>query len=82
MEVPRATLTEKLTALNQTQTSIESTAKWLLFYSQDAATIVKVWCDELARAANERRLPLLYLANHVLQEGRKRSKDWAEEFSK
>ena len=82
MEVPRAVLVEKLSACNQTQQSIEAVSKWLLFYSQDAATIVTFWSEEMARAPAERRLALLYLANHVVQEGRKKGKDWMEQFSK
>lgn len=82
VQVPRAQLEQKLRALNQTQQSIEGTSKWLLFYSQDAGTIVRVWYDEFTKAAPERRLAQLYLANHVLQEGRKKGKDWVDEFAK
>ena len=82
MEVPRAALTEKLAFCNQQQQSIEGISKWLLFYSQDAATIVTVWVEEIARAPQDRKLALLYLANHVVQEGRKKGKDWVEQFAK
>ena len=82
VEVPRAALSEKLAACNQSQLSIEGTSKWLLFYSQDAATIVAVWGEELARAPQDRKLALLYLANHVIQDGRKKGKDWVEPFAK
>ncbi len=83
VQIPRAALEEKLQALNSSQQSIEGTSKWLLFYGQDAGTIVKVWHEELTtRAPPDRKLALLYLANHVLQEGRKKDKMWAEEFAK
>lgn len=80
--VPRPALEQKLQSLSSTQQSIESTSKWLLFYAGDCSTIVHVWYEELKRASASRRLSLLYLANHVLQEGRKKGKDWVDEFQK
>ena len=82
MQVPRAALAEKLSACNTSQQSIEGTAKWLLFYSQDAGTIVPLWAEEVARATADKKLALLYLANHVLQDGRKKDKSWVEQFAK
>lgn len=82
ISAPREQLQSRLQTLNQSQQSVEGTSKWLLFYSQDAAAIVKVWFEEFLRAPADRKLALLYLANHVLQEGRKKDKSWAEEFAK
>mmetsp|Transcript_44836 Transcript_44836/g.133894 ORF Transcript_44836/g.133894 Transcript_44836/m.133894 type:complete len:222 (-) Transcript_44836:1319-1984(-) len=82
VQVPRPALEQKLQGLNSTQQSIEGTSKWLLFYSGDSAAIVRVWYEELKRADPTRKLALLHLANHVLQEGRKKTKAWNDEFAK
>jgi regulator of Ty1 transposition protein 103 len=82
MEVPKQILKAKLTALNSTQASIETTSKYILFYSDDAEAIVQVWHEEFARSPTDRKLALLYVANHVMQLGKKKAKDWVAEFSK
>ncbi|KAG1669454.1 hypothetical protein FOA52_004087 [Chlamydomonas sp. UWO 241] len=79
---PKSTLEQKLGAVNVSQQSVEGTSKWLLFYSQDASSIVAAWYETLRRSDPARKLALLYLANHVLQEGRKKGKEWVDEFSK
>lgn len=76
-------LMAKLRSVVASQVSIEGTAQWCLFYSREAATIVAAWEQEVQRAPPERRLALLYLANHVLQESRKKKgREFGDEFSK
>ena len=81
MEAPKEPLNQKLQALNCTQQAIESVAKWCIFYHTDAHSVVTIWQDHFTRAPNlEKRMTLMYLANHILQEGRKKGKEFTDEF--
>lgn len=82
MEVNREQLVQKLKVLNGTQQSIESTASWCLFYSRAAGTVVSIWLDEFVRMSPDKRLTQLYLANHILQEGKKKGREYGDEFAK
>ena len=78
---PRPALEAKLKAVNQSQQSIESTSKWMLFYKDDAMSVVACWQDEFRLAPSERALALLYLASHTIQESRKKSMAWTDALS-
>ncbi len=81
--VNREQLTQKLRALNTTQQSIEGTANWCLFYHREAKTIVSVWDEEFHHtSAADKKIAQLYLANHLLQEGKKKGREFGEEYSK
>jgi regulator of Ty1 transposition protein 103 len=75
-------LTQKLQRLSQSQQSIESVSSFCIFYSKDARGVVQIWEQEFYKAQPERKLALLYLANHILQEGRKKGMAFQEEFFK
>ncbi|GIL93680.1 hypothetical protein Vretifemale_21089 [Volvox reticuliferus] len=80
MNVNRESLVQRLQSLNVSQQSIESTSKWSLFYIKDAKSVVNIWLEEFGRTTAERRIAFLYLANHILQEGRKKGREFADEF--
>eukprot|EP00882_Tetradesmus_deserticola_P019056 GHRQ01020501.1.p1 GENE.GHRQ01020501.1~~GHRQ01020501.1.p1 ORF type:complete len:167 (+),score=64.54 GHRQ01020501.1:104-604(+) len=82
LQVPRDGLTQKLQRLSQSQQSIESVSSFCIFYSKDARGVVQIWEQEFYKAQPERKLALLYLANHILQEGRKKGMVFQEEFFK
>jgi regulator of Ty1 transposition protein 103 len=67
MQVPREGLVQKLQRLSQSQQSIESVSSFCIFYHKDAHGVVAIWDAEFYRAPPERRLALLFLANHILQ---------------
>ena len=67
-----AKLTEKLDKLNSTQASIETVSEWVQFHRGEAPRIVEVWDREFAKAPPPKRLTLLYLANDILQNSRKK----------
>jgi len=67
-----AKLTEKLDKLNSTQASIETVSEWVQFHRKEAARVVDVWDREFAKAPPPKRLTLLYLANDILQNTRKK----------
>ena len=69
---PRPALSEKLKAINASQLSIENTSKWMMFYKDDASSVVAGWQDEFRLAPSERALALLYLASHTIQESKKK----------
>ncbi|KAF8069575.1 Rprd1b [Scenedesmus sp. PABB004] len=80
MQVPREGLELKLQRLSQSQQSIESVSSFCCFYIKDACGVVAVWDAEFYKAPADRKLALLYLANHVLQEARKKGSAFQEEF--
>ncbi|EFJ41822.1 hypothetical protein VOLCADRAFT_98220 [Volvox carteri f. nagariensis] len=80
MNVNRESLVSRLQSLNVSQQSIEGTSKWCLFYIKDAKSVVNIWVEEFGRTTTERRIAFLYLANHILQEGRKKGREFADEF--
>lgn len=82
MQVPRDGLVQKLQRLSQSQQSIESVSSFCIFYHKDAHGVVQIWDSEFYKATPERRLALLFLANHILQEGRKKGTGFQEEFYK
>lgn len=73
-------LVDKLSALNATQQVIESVSQWCIFYRRDASTIVQYWDQEFRRSGPEKQLSLLYLTNDILQNSRKKGREFAEAF--
>lgn len=82
MQVPREGLVAKLAKLTVSQQSIESVASFCIFYAKDARGVVQIWDSEFYKAPEDRRMALLYLANHILQEGRKKGSAFQDEFYK
>lgn len=80
LQVPRDGLEQKLQKLSQSQQSIESVSSFCIFYHKDARGVVNVWDQQFYKAPTDRKIALLYLANHILQEGRKKSTGFQEEF--
>lgn len=72
----------KLQKLSQSQQSIESVSSFCVFYHKDARGVVQIWDEEFYRAPNDRKMALLYLANHILQEGRRKGTAFQDEFFK
>lgn len=81
-QVNTEVLAEKLKALNTTQQVIESVSQWCIFYRRDAQTIVLRWEMEFHTSTPEKKLSLLYLTNDILQNSRKKGKEFASEFLK
>jgi hypothetical protein len=80
MQVPRDGLVAKLQKLSQSQQSIESVSSFCVFYHKDARGVVNIWEEEFFKAPNDRKMALLYLANHILQEGRRKGTGFQDEF--
>lgn len=78
----RETLTKQLQGLIGTQQGIEAVAKWCVFFFKEAKAIAVVWEEEFTRSNAEKKLVLLYLANHTIQEGRKKGREFVDEYVK
>merc|ERR1719494_526900 len=67
---------KKLKSLDASQTAIRTLALWIIHHRQFAKVIAESWLDQLKKAGKpEKRLVLFYLANDVVQNGRKKAKD-------
>lgn len=51
----------------------------LLKYSW-CVQVVATWEREFSKAARERRVAFIYLANHIMQESRKKGPDFVTQF--
>jgi len=73
-------LTMKLSELNPSAPSIQGVSLWLLHHRKHYQTSVKVWYKELGNTRNEKKLTMLYLANDVVQNARKKYPEIPKEF--
>jgi len=75
-----ATLSQKLSELNQTAPSIQGVSLWLLHHRKHYQAYVKLWYKELGKIKPEQKLPMMYLANDLVQNSRKKYPEVAKEF--
>ncbi|CAI5518990.1 unnamed protein product [Closterium sp. Naga37s-1] len=75
-----AILFEKLSKLNASQQSIETLSHWCIFHRKRADQVVQTWQKHFASTSQDRKLPLLYLANDILQNSRKKGPEFIQEF--
>jgi len=75
-------LSLKLAELNPSAPSIQGVSLWLLHHRKHYQTSVKVWYKELGNTKNEKKLTMLYLANDVVQNARKKYPEVPREFGK
>jgi len=68
----REQLVLKLRELTESQNSINTLSLWLLHHKKFAQDAAKVWFDELKKTKGSRQLILLYLANDVIQNGKRK----------
>lgn len=73
-------LVAKLATLNTSQQSIETISAWCTFYRKQARLIVETWSNEFATAQLEKKLALLFLANDILQNSRKKGPEYVDAF--
>ncbi|KAJ4746082.1 Regulation of nuclear pre-mRNA domain-containing protein 1B [Rhynchospora pubera] len=75
-------LAEKLSQLNNTQQCIQTLSHWCIFHRKNAEKIVQTWDKQFHSSDKEKKIPLLYVANDILQNSRKNGKEFVEEFWK
>jgi len=74
-------LERKLSDLNNSAQSIQQLSLWLIHHRRHFQSFVKVWFKELGKSPNgKRKLTLLYLANDVVQNSKKKHPEIAKEF--
>ena len=82
MSFSESTLLKKLQELNNSQQSVQTLSLWLIHHRKHSQTIVGIWLKELLNANNcERKLTLIYLANDILQNSRKKGTEYMNEFT-
>ncbi|XP_063244707.1 regulation of nuclear pre-mRNA domain-containing protein 1B [Bacillus rossius redtenbacheri] len=74
-------MVKKLAEVNSSQQSIQTLSLWLIHHRKHHATIVKVWFKELLKADYSRKLTLMYLANDVIQNSKKKGPEFGKEFA-
>lgn len=55
-------------------------SNWCIFHRKRAHQLVATWQDRFFSVAAERRLPLLYLCNDIIQNSRKKGPEFVAEF--
>ncbi len=80
MSYDQAKVVEKLRSLNSSQQSIETVSMYCQVLKRHAANVVADWSAEFSKQPPPRKLALLYLANDVLQNSRKKGAEYVAEF--
>lgn len=75
-------LESRLRDLNSTMQSIQGVSQWLIQHKKHSKTIVGVWFREIQKASPSRKLTLLYLANDVIQNSKRKSPEFKSEFTR
>ncbi|XP_014248263.1 regulation of nuclear pre-mRNA domain-containing protein 1B [Cimex lectularius] len=73
-------LQKKLDDLNETQQSIQTLSLWLIHHRKHYQLVVKTWSKEMAKGNELRKLTLMYLANDVIQNSKKKGPEYTKEF--
>lgn len=82
MSYSEETLRTKFDALGETQESIVNTSQWLLFHHRYHGRTVSAWKQYISTCDQKKKLPLLYIANEVIQQSRsKRRMDFVDSFA-
>jgi len=71
---------KKLGDLNNSQQSIQTLSLWLIHHRKHSKTIVEIWIKELKKARGSKKLTLLYLANDVVQNSKKKGPEFSRDF--
>ncbi|XP_024023628.1 regulation of nuclear pre-mRNA domain-containing protein 1A [Morus notabilis] len=75
-------LAEKLSKVNSTQQSIETISHWCIFHRSKAELVVATWEKQFHSSQMVQKVPLLYLANDILQNSKKNGNEFVTEFWK
>eukprot|EP00743_Colponemidia_sp_Colp-15_P006374 GILK01006860.1.p1 GENE.GILK01006860.1~~GILK01006860.1.p1 ORF type:complete len:250 (+),score=34.99 GILK01006860.1:44-793(+) len=77
-----AAMLERLKLLDHTSESIVSMSEFMRHHKEDAARVVGIWNDALFSTAYHQHLPLIYVANDVLQNSKQETNSFVVEFAK
>jgi regulator of Ty1 transposition protein 103 len=76
-----STLESKLEDLNTSQQSIQTLSLWLIHHRKYAKKIVAMWKKVLTSVSQPKKLTFLYLANDIIQNSKKKSPKFSQEFA-
>ncbi|BET02936.1 DUF618 [Nesidiocoris tenuis] len=75
-----AVLQRKLDDLNESQQSIQTLSLWLIHHRKHHQLIIKTWAKEMSKGSEVQKLTLMYLANDVIQNSKKKGPEYTKEF--
>ncbi|XP_011097607.1 regulation of nuclear pre-mRNA domain-containing protein 1B [Sesamum indicum] len=75
-------LADKLSKLNSTQQCIETLSHWCIFHRSKAELVVATWDKQFHSSDIAQKVPLLYLANDILQNSKRKGNEFVTEFWK
>ncbi|KAJ9177650.1 hypothetical protein P3X46_012845 [Hevea brasiliensis] len=75
-------LADKLSKLNSTQQCIETLSHWCIFHQSKAEQVVATWDKQFHSSQMTLKVPLLYLANDILQNSKRKGNEFVSEFWK
>lgn len=75
-------LSDKLSKLNKTQQCIETLSHWCIFHQSKAEQVVATWDKEFQNSQMVQKVRLLYLANDILQNSKRKGNEFVNEFWK
>ncbi|KAL8151885.1 hypothetical protein V2J09_021693 [Rumex salicifolius] len=75
-------LADKLSKLNGTQQCIETLSHWCIFHQSKAEVVVTTWIKQFQISQLSQKIPLLYLANDILQNSKRKGNEFVTEFWK
>ncbi|CAI0428963.1 unnamed protein product [Linum tenue] len=75
-------LADKLSKLNSTQQCIETLSHWCIFHQTKAELVVATWDKQFHVSEMVQKVPLLYLANDILQNSKRKGNEFVTEFWK
>ncbi|OAF69373.1 CID domain-containing protein 1 [Intoshia linei] len=70
----------RLKGLTRSQGSIETLSLWMIHYRSSAQDAVDIWLQQFKSVNETKKLNLLYLANDVIQNGRKFGNEYIQKF--
>ena len=71
---------KKLVDLNNSQQSIQTLSLWLIHHRKHSRSIVDIWIRELRKSKTGKKLTLLYLANDVIQNSKRKGPEFTKDF--
>ncbi|XP_020221052.1 regulation of nuclear pre-mRNA domain-containing protein 1B isoform X2 [Cajanus cajan] len=75
-------LADKLSKLNNTQQCIETLSNWCVFHHSKSKLVIATWKNQFDKSEMVQRVPLLYLANDILQKSKHKGNEFVIEFWK
>ncbi|XAR73330.1 hypothetical protein NMG60_11007263 [Bertholletia excelsa] len=75
-------LADKLSKLNNSQQCIETLSHWCIFHRSKAELVVATWDKQFHTSEMVQKIHLLYLANDILQNSKRKGNEFVSEFWK